>query len=209
MRYLIVILTSLCITTSLYAEPDIGVKVRPTISKRVKLNPTVYEDISISAHALTLGAAAPDTITFFGGGGIKGLGFNGAATTESVHGSTELLHSYAEGTDIYPHVHWMPTSTDVGQVKWQLEYSWQNDDSIFPSSTTVFGITTTAGTAWTLQQTNFPAMDGTGKKMGGGIAFRLFRDPTDNDDYAADVGLVHLGIHYEKDTLGSASLENK
>lgn len=209
MRYLIFTLISLCFATSLYAGSDIGVEVRPTISKRVKLNPTVYEDISIPAHALTLGAAAPDSITFFGGGGIKGLGFDGGATTESVHGSTELLHSYAEGTDIYPHLHWMPTTAGAGQVKWQLEYSWQNDDSVFPSSTTVFGITTTAGVAWTLQQTNFPTMDGSGKSIGGGIAFRLFRDPTDNDDYAADAGLVHLGLHYEVDTLGSESLEDK
>lgn len=197
------------IPTILYAGSDTGIDIEKTISQRVKLNPTVYDDINIPAHSLTLGAAAPDSITLFGAGGIKGLGFNGNATTESVHGSTELIHRYAEGTDINPHIHWMPTTTGAGQVKWQLEYSWQNEEGVFPSPTTVFGITTTAGVAWTLQHTDFPAMDGTGKEIGAAMAFRLFRDPTDNDDYAADAALVHLGVHYEVDTMGSESLEDK
>lgn len=179
------------------------------ISRVVQLDPLLYDDLSIPAHALTLGAQAPDAVSILGSGGIKGLAFDGNATTESMHGSTEMLHKYVIGTDINPHVHWMPTTADIGSVKWQLEYSWQNEEGVFTNPTTVFGITTSTGTAWTLQRTNFPTMNGTGKDIGSGIIFRIFRDPTDSDTYGADAALVHIGVHYKVDTLGSTSEDVK
>jgi hypothetical protein len=181
------------------------------INASMRVVPTVWNDINIPISALTLGAAAPDSIGILGAGGIKSMGFDGNATVESVHGSTEIIHGYAEGTDIYPHIHWMPTTANAGNVKWQLEYSWQNIDGVFADPTTTFSISTSAGTAWTSQLDFFPAVDGTGKDHGSAFVFRLFRDPTDgadtynNDDAAA----IQVGIHYEVDALGSVTQGSK
>lgn len=165
---------------------------------------TAWNDINMPANALTLGAAAPDSITLFGSGGIKGLGFNGNATEESVHGAAELLHGYIEGTNIDFHVHWMPTTADAGNVKWQLEYSWMNMDGTFSAPTTISVVIAAGGTAWVHKVTDIGEISGAGKEIISAFVFRLFRDPADEDDtYAADAALIQAGIHYQVDTLGS------
>jgi hypothetical protein len=150
----------------------------------------LWNDINHPASALTLGAAAPDSISILGAGGIKGLGFDGNATEETVHGSAEILHGYLEGSDIYFHVHWMPTTANAGNVKWQLEYSWQNVDGTFANPTIIDVIDAASGTAWSHQL----------------AAFAVFRDPGDAaDTYGDDAALIQVGIHYQIDVYGSRS----
>ena len=40
--------------------------------------------------------------------------------------------------------------------------------------------------------------------------FRIFRDPADAaDTYAHDAAILDVGIHYEKDTMGSRGITTK
>jgi hypothetical protein len=166
----------------------------------------LWNDINMPANALTLGAAAPDSIGILGAGGIKGLGFDGNATAESLHGSAEILHGYLEGSDIYFHVHWMPTTANAGDVKWQLEYSWQTVDGTFANPTIISIVDAAGGAAWKHQLAPFAAIDGSGMGVNSAVVFRLFRDPTDgDDDYADDAALIQVGIHYQIDVYGSRS----
>jgi hypothetical protein len=189
--------------------PFIVATYRP-ISDRLILKNAVYNDINIPADTLGIGPSVPDFAVVFGAGGIRKYCFDGGALTEALHGSSEIIHGYKEGTDIQVHLHLMPANTGTGRAKFGLEYTWANVTSVFPSNTTVFANVTAEGTAWVYKDLNFPVADGTGKLIESGIAFRVFRDPTDSEDtYTGDVCLIQMGIHYQIDTLGSATIESK
>jgi hypothetical protein len=173
-------------------------------------NATVWDDIVIPAMALGTVAATPSKISFLGSGSLKTYGFDGGALTEELHGSFELKHGYKQESDITVHVHWTPTNANAGNVKWQLEYSWQNVDGTFSAPTTINVIDSTDTTAWKHLRANFPAITGTGYNIGSILVFRIFRDPTDaSDTYASDAALVDIGCHYQIDTVGSRQITTK
>lgn len=166
----------------------------------------LWNDINMPASALRLGASAPDAIGILGSGGIEALGFDGNATTESVNGAAEILHGYLEGSDIEFHVHWMPTTANAGNVKWQLEYSWQNVNGTFSNPTIIDVVDAASGTVWGHHLSPFAAIDGTDKIVNSAVVFRLFRDPSDGQDtYGDDAALIQVGIHYQIDVYGSRS----
>ena len=167
-----------------------------------------YNDINLPAFSLGKGATPPDDITILPSGGIKALGFDGASTLEEVHSSGEILHGYIADTDLDIHIHWMPTDTNTGTVKWQLEYCWINAGGTYSAPTILSSTIEAGGTAWKAWHSHFPAIDGTGKVQGSEIVFRFFRDPSE-DTYASDAALVQIGIHYQVDLLGSRTAEVK
>ena len=169
------------------------------------------DDINIPGLALGPGASPPDKITILGSGNIRAYGFDGNATTEELHGSTEILHGYVEGSNISFHVHWMPTTADSGNVKWQLEYSWYNTDEVAPNPTIISVVQSTSSTAWKPLKGIFPAIDGTGKRIQSDFVFRLFRDPTDGEDTynSHDAALLQVGFHYWTDAHGSRTTTTK
>ena len=177
-----------------------------------KLTHTVepWDDIVIAASALGAGASAPNLVSFLGAGNLKILSFDGGATMEQLYGSFEMLHTWKEGTTISPHVHWSPTTADAGDVKWQLEYSISNQAGTFPAVTPISGTGAAGGTAWTHNFTAFTDITMSGITIGAIVNFRLFRDPGDGaDTYAANAGLSSFGVHFQKDTAGSASRTTK
>lgn len=166
----------------------------------------VYEDIIIPGVALRAGSSAPDLVAFGPSGNILQYGFNGASTTEEVHGAVEIPHSYKEGSVLLPHVHWAPSDGNAGDVKWQLEYTIVNAENGtgFPAPTTIGNAHPSDSVAWKHHIDPLPEIDGTGLKIGAVLAFRLFRDPTDVEDtYGSDAILLSFGIHFQQDTFGS------
>jgi len=168
-------------------------------------NATTWNDINFPANSLGKTVNFPDDIALFGSGNIQGVGFAGTGTTvEQLFGATELLHDWKEGSNIELHLHWMPTTSDTGNVKWQVEYSWANALGTFGAPTSISKVVPAEGTAWKHYLDDFTDIVGTGMKIGSYFVFRLFRDPADaQDTYEADAALLAIGIHYETDTLGS------
>ena len=171
---------------------------------------TTFNDINISGLALGTGPAAPAVIAI-AGTGIRAYAFIGTGVlSDELHGSIETLHDYLEGSNIVPHVHWMPSTNDVGNVKWQLEYIWISRTGTVAGSTTIDVTVAAGGTAWTLHRTDFPTIDGTGRVIGDRFMFRLFRDPADGSDtYGFNAALMDIGVHFESDTLGSRQVTTK
>ena len=167
-----------------------------------------WNDINLPAFSLGKGATPPDDIGILPSGGIRALGFDGASTVEEVHSSGEVLHGYIADTDLDIHIHWMPTDTNTGTVKWQLEYYWINAGGTYGAPTIITSTQEAGGTAWKAWHSHFPAIDGTGKVQGSEIVFRFFRDPSE-DTYGSDAALVQIGIHYQVNTLGSRQVETK
>lgn len=172
---------------------------------------TVWDDINMGAVSLGAGASAPDLITLGGGGNtILVRGFDGNAIAEQLFDDIEITHGYKEETDIVCHVHWMPTTTNAGDVKWQLTYAWTNRTGGLPSETTISVVQAAGGVAWVPHRADFPAISGTGKGIGSHLSIRLFRDPTDAaDTYPDDAALQSFGVHYEIDTVGSRGITSK
>jgi len=169
-----------------------------------------WNDINLGSSGLGRGASAPDLVAFLAAGNLLLPGFDGNVTTEQLYGSFELLHNWKQGTDIEFHVHWTPTTANAGNVKWQLEYSWQNIDGTFPAVTTISVIDAAGGTAWTHNKAAFTRISATGKKIGTAFVFRFFRNPADGDDtYPDDAGLIQIGVHYQIDSIGSKEIYNK
>ena len=161
-----------------------------------------YNDINLPAFSLGKGASPPDDINILPSGSIRALGFDGGATTEEVHSSGEILHGYIENTDLHIHAHWMPVDSNIGTVKWQLEYYWVNAGGIFGDPTIISITQEAGGTTWNSLHANFPSINGAGKTQSSVIVFRFFRNPTE-DTYGSDAALIQIGIHYQVDALGS------
>lgn len=176
----------------------------------ITLTEPVWDDIRLSGSSLATGAAAPDQITWIAGSNLKVKGFDGTATTEMLYFELQFPHSYKEGTDIHPHIHWGPTNTNAGDVKWNLEYSWVNIGDTPPAPTTITLVQAAGGVAFAHKMVDFPIISGTNKTMSSMIVGRLYRNPTDvADTYASDAALLELDFHYQIDGLGSVSETSK
>ena len=172
-------------------------------------NATCWDDIALAATALGVGATAPDLVNI-NGSGIYLRAFDGLATTEQLFGSFEIPHDYAEGTDLIPHIHWMPTTAGAGTVRFYVDY-WRVDgpSTYAPSTpTTIYAEGTTNSTAWEAFRTDTNTISGTGITIGDQVAFRLYRDPS-QDTYGADAAVLTFGIHYQINSLGSRQITIK
>jgi len=174
------------------------------------LSQPVWTDLRISGSTLGSGASAPDQVTWVSASNLKVKGFDGTSTMEQLFFEVQLGHDYKEGTDLHPHIHWGPTTTGAGNVKWILEYSWVNIMDTTPAVTTISSIQAAGGVAYKHLLTEFPEMLGTNKGLSSMIIGRIYRDPTDvQDTYAGDAGLLELDFHYQTDGLGSVSETSK
>ena len=170
---------------------------------------TTWNDINISLVPPAGGAAAPAVIAVNGDAWLDCYAFAGLkATPDVVHSGMEILHDYKEGLDITFHIHWAPVNTTVANVKWHLRYAWFNRLGI-PTGVSAFVTSTTSGVAWQ-EQTSGITISGTGKRMGSRFLFAIIRDATDvADTYLFNAATFDMGVHYEKDMMGSRQITTK
>lgn len=169
-----------------------------------------WVDFNFSAISLGAGASAPDPVQVKGGT-IYTRAFDGNVTAEQLFGCLELNHDWAEGTIIKPHVHWMPTTTNTGNVKWRLTYTITHD-SVTTAEQTVVIVAAAGGTAWKEIRSDFPDIAMTGYGIGTQFMYRLWRDPANvdgEDTYPNDAAAQTFGLHVLIDTLGSSQVSEK
>lgn len=167
-----------------------------------------YRDFNFGYGSLGTGATAPDPIAL-NASTIRIYGFDGNVTTEQVFASLELDHDWAEGTILYPHVHWCPSSNNAGTVQWSIDYIICSDDTVAGAAVTTTVTQTSPGVAWTQKRADFsPTIATTGLKIGTQLSIRLYRNPG-NDSYPDDAGLITFGLHVILNTLGSSQLGTK
>jgi len=179
-------------------------------TRLVDLELVRWNDINFPGLNFSVGAASPPSLSLsYGSGRIAHRHFNGAATLNECWSGDEILHGYVEGTDIHLHIHWMPIDTNAGNVKWSIEYTWQNVGDVgSPATTSV--VAAAGGVAWKHQFAEFPAISGAGKTINGQFSFRLFRDPSDaQDTYNSAAALLSVGLHYQVDRIGSKEIGSK
>lgn len=128
-----------------------------------------------------------------------------AAGTEVLWIVTQMPHTYKEGSNIQPHIHWQPTNTNTGNVLWRMEYKWTNVGDVEAAGFTTLNVLDAgAGVARTQQIAGFGEIDGTGKRISSMLVLKLSRIGGDaTDTYNADALLREFDIHYQVDARGS------
>ncbi len=170
----------------------------------------MYKDWNYPITTLASGGGTNPDIVSLASTNIEIAAFDGGTTTEEVSGVLEIDHDYKEGTDIIPHIHWLPTDASAGNVVWQLEYTILTEGDIASTATTINVIDGTNSTAWEQLRISFPTISGTGLTIGDQIFFRLYRDPTNGSDtYGVDAAAATVGFHYQANSLGSTTETTK
>ena len=117
----------------------------------------------------------------------------------------QMPHAWKLDSEIHPHVHWSPSTTNTGNCLWQLDYKIANIGDAFPGSwTTIQVLQAAGGVADGHQLASFPAIDMTGKNMSCMILAKLSRIGDDvTDTFTGLAKLNEFDFHYQSDALGS------
>jgi hypothetical protein len=139
-----------------------------------------------------------------------GYAFDKNSATEILILTAQLPHSYKEGTDVIPYLHWkqdLATPLPVWTIKWR----WYNNGAQTPAwsaavevDTAIHDFVVTDPAGITAQVSAFPALTGTGKTISSIIEIQLYRKAT-NITEEEDVIATSLSLHYYADSLGSSA----
>ena len=145
-----------------------------------------------------------------GSTGVFAHGFSATVLNE-LWISMHMPHDYQPGTNIFPHVHWLPSTTDTGTVRWGLEFSCAkgHDQEAYPTTTTIFLEQVAAGTALFHQLIEVPDPGlNIGIEPDAIILVRLFRDAAHANDTFTGVALgLELDAHYQSDRHNTLNKE--
>ena len=181
---------------------------------RLNGDATVFDDLRVVPGAFSFaGAADPSLIDWQPGGTGATFKVYAFRKNDEVFASCQMPHSYKEGSDIYPHIHWTPhsrgTAEDGASVGWKVDYSIANIGDAFPASTTLDLSDTVSGADDKHEIISSTAITGTGLKISHIIMLRIYRSDTGTDDTWAGTTadqspvLLEFDIHFEIDTAGS------
>lgn len=121
-------------------------------------------------------------------------------------------HNYKDGTNVYPHIHWSPTTTDTGVVRWGFEYTVAkgHDQQAFPATQTVY-VEHTVSSNKQYQHIISEVVDGdafSAFEPDSLILMRIFRDGGHaNDTFPAAVHAFTADIHFQGDGQFTANKE--
>jgi hypothetical protein len=174
----------------------------------------VWDDLRIAPGNATLGGLRDPAFTQFRDNGSSSIGvFAFKFSYETVANNqkelffeTQMPHRWKEGSNIFPHLHFSPMTTDTGTVRWGFEYTWANVNEAFPETTILYSEATidSADQYGHRIPANFGEIDGAGKRISAVMSGRIFRDSAHaNDDLNADMALLSTDIHHRVNSLGS------
>lgn len=188
-------------------------------SKIVEYNPVYWDDLKMPALTGKPNVTPTfEKMTDDGSGsvGIFGYLFEDKAIAnqeQDLFFGQQLPHSYKEGTDIYPHIHWCPKTAGNGTtdvIRWGLEYIWANDEDVLPTSTIIYVDALVPTTAKQIHMDAFDKLIGTGMKISSIIKVRLFRNSSHvNDTFTGGAYLFEFDAHHQIDTPGSIEMLSK
>jgi hypothetical protein len=122
--------------------------------------------------------------------------------TEQLFVIAQFPHSRKNGSDIYPHIHYVQDESD--EPVWKIDYRWYKNGgdptgAFITSIANTFQFTYTSGSI--KQIVSFPAIDGSSIDTVSSILdVIIYRD---DNIVTGDILFKEFDIHYEIDTLGS------
>lgn len=165
-----------------------------------------YDDIRTPVNVVRVPGAKAPTWTSYKSSEVLAFSDQAVAGNEErVYFTIQIPHSYREGSDIDPHVHWVPEDNTGGNVRWALTYVWANEDTVFGAETTIY-MNAAAGTTTDMHIfSNFGDISGSGKTISSILLCSLSRNSSDAlDTYnGKDAYLLEVDFHYLSDAFGS------
>ena len=174
--------------------------------------------IDLLPSYVTSNTTAPNnpSFTVYNGGNLSAYEFVGTNNTRQMFFGFQLPHGWIEGSTIYPHLHlYLPSDGTGGDVKFYMEYSWEN-----VSSTGTETVATTSNVAThaanTIKKNEIVSLTsgagivGTGKTISSIFMCRIWRDGADAaDTFGSSVWLKSIDIHVAQDMIGSSQILSK
>jgi hypothetical protein len=130
--------------------------------------------------------------------------------TELIYAIVQMPYRWQLGTDIHPHIHWEKTTSEAGNVAWQMRYKKAPVNGVRDADWTDLGIVDTptqltpdTDTADYQIVTQWDEIDMTGLNVEHSVLFELSRAGGDAlDTYNQDARLISIDIHYLIDSPG-------
>lgn len=156
----------------------------------------------------TAGTSDPQITQLFGN--MYGYTWSPSSRNE-VWVDFHILHDYAVGTPVFPHIHWMPTTNNAGTVRWGIEYTVAQGHGVdtFSTATATIYIHQTISSNnryrhMIAEVDNADAIPATDLNIDGFIKMRVFRDATHNlDTYPDSVHAWCVDLHYQTAQLST------
>ncbi len=171
-----------------------------------------WDDYTGDLNTAKVTGASQPVWTQVGSTGLYENGFSASAMNECwvTH---HIKHDYAPGTLVYPHIHWKPTTTHNGVVRWGVEYSATkgHGQQGLTSSTTIYLEHAGRGRAWMhqiIECSDAQAIVADNIEPDTLVQVRVFRDGGHVNDTYTGVALgTYCDLHYLSDgrrTTGKA-----
>ena len=185
----------------------------------LNLEAAVWDDLMISVLAAKPGPANPPSFEKWKDNGAGSTGvylyFFPPSAIDDLFFCVQMPHEWKLGSEIHPHVHWIPKTTADGtpanqKVRWGLEYTFVEIGGTFGNTSIIYGADHLPPDADVIAGkhyiTSFSAITPTASQDGlsSMMVCRLFRDSTNPaDNYEHDAGLLQFDLHYQIDQMGS------
>lgn len=176
---------------------------------------TVWDDLRVPLSEPSTGTVKPDWAKFPYGisGSVPFINWFKASGIDEMYFVVQMPHDWAEGTDIFPHIHWAPSENGAAGPtvpRWGLQYAWLNIGETFTSYTTIYGTITYPTSEVLVKDRQYltplgtAGINGSEKKISSMLVCRIFRDGSSGEDtFAGLAGALEVDFHYERNTIGS------
>ena len=179
-----------------------------------------WDDLRITPGSFDRpGISDPAYVPYYPSGGGLGVYVPEFGVDDFVSFAVQLPHGYAEGEDIYVHLHWTPGARGVAEngksVGWKLDYTWANYNDNFPAMQTVDLADVCDGVNHKHQMAGDVLISGAGKRISSMILCNLRRTDTGIDDtWATNTAgnlpiLLEVDFHIPYSTRGSTTHSSK
>ena len=160
-----------------------------------------WDDVRVPFSNVRVPAASAPSWTSYKGSQV--LAFS-ASQVNNVFFVAQLPHGRKDGSPIDPHIHWVPSNANAGNVRFQHTYSWANVHGVFPAETTLLATAATQSTADQHLITDFGMVQGKDKTLSSMLLCSLSRLGNDAaDTYGAVIYIIEFDFHVLFNDMGS------
>lgn len=165
------------------------------------------EYLSSITSGRVAGANVPTFTTYRNG--INAYAFSPTSMNE-VWVNFHINHDFKLGTAIYPHIHWSPTTTNTGTVRWGIEYTIAkgHQQSNFGATTTVYVEQTVSAANqyghYIAEVSDVDAISSAELEVDAVVLARVFRDAAHaNDTFPDAVAGLFVDLHVQIDRVST------
>ena len=192
---------------------DIGAYINgfngiPEFTGQHRFLPPYWEDLRFPATSLQGGGVNDPAFLLFQDNGVASVGVwawqFSAVLNQDLFFWAQIPHSWKQGTDLYPHIHWAPMTAAAGDVAWAYEYSFANIGNPFPLTTQDNIFPAAPGVALEHVLSPFTPVSVPSGLISGMFGCRIRRRGSNaGDTYPGLVALLEFDLHYQRNTPGS------